>query len=107
MNRRGAAEGNAGRTRSAIAPDTGRNAGRGVEGVASAASSCGDTTGPGQGLIERMIARENLNLAWKKVRANKGAPGVDGLDIEATQARLREDWRKRRPGHLVVTGSPS
>jgi len=70
MNRRGAVEGDAGRTRSAVDTDTGQNAGRGAGGVASAASSCGDTTGPGQGLIERMIARENLNLAWKKVRAN-------------------------------------
>ena len=107
MNRRGAAEGNAGRTRSAIAPDTGRNAGRGAEGVASAASSCGDTTGPGQGLIERMIARENLNLAWKKVRANKGAPGVDGLDIEATQDVLRKDWPRIEAQLLAGTYRPA
>lgn len=92
MNRRGAAEGDVGRTRSANETETGRNAGRGDGGAASAASSCGNTTGPGQGLIERMIARENLNLAWKKVRANKGAAGVDGLDIETTELRLRQDW---------------
>ncbi len=107
MNRRGAAEGDAGRTRSAIDPDTGRNAGRGVEGAASAASSNGDTTGPGQGLIEQMIASENLNLAWKKVRANKGAPGVDGLDIEATQARLREDWPRIQAQLLAGTYRPA
>lgn len=92
MNRRGAAEGDAGRTRSANQTETGRNAGRGDGGAASAASSCGNTTGPGQGLIEQMIARENLNLAWKKVRANRGAAGVDGLDIETTELRLRQDW---------------
>ncbi|MFA5264884.1 MAG: group II intron reverse transcriptase/maturase, partial [Opitutaceae bacterium] len=39
-----------------------------------------------------MIERENLNLAWKKVSANKGAAGVDGLDIEATLILIREEW---------------
>jgi RNA-directed DNA polymerase len=28
----------------------------------------------------------NLNLAWKKVRANKGTPGIDGMTIDEFQA---------------------
>jgi len=35
----------------------------------------------GQGLLERAFARENLKRAWKRVKANKGAAGVDGLDM--------------------------
>jgi len=107
MTLRGAAEGDVGRTRPAEESDAGRNAGSGLAGAASAASICGDTTGPGQGLIEQMIARENLNLAWRKVRANKGAPGVDGLDIEATQAQLRTDWPRIEAQLLAGTYRPA
>ncbi|MFW0759499.1 RNA-directed DNA polymerase (Reverse transcriptase) [Pseudomonas sp. H11T01] len=35
----------------------------------------------GQGLLERAFARENLKRAWKRVKANKGAAGVDGLVV--------------------------
>ena len=107
MNQRGAAEGNAGRTRLAADTDTGRNTGGSAGGVASAASSCGNITGPGQGLIEQMIARENLNLAWRKVRANQGAPGVDGLDIEATQSRMLEEWPRIEAQLLAGTYRPA
>lgn len=34
-------------------------------------------------LMERICDRANLNQAYKRVKANKGAPGVDGLTIEA------------------------
>jgi RNA-directed DNA polymerase len=49
-----------------------------------------ESTGPG--LLEAALARENLLQAWKRVRANKGAAGVDGLDIDQTAARLRTEW---------------
>ena len=32
-------------------------------------------------LLEAALARENLQRAWKRAKANKGAAGVDGLDI--------------------------
>jgi RNA-directed DNA polymerase len=49
-----------------------------------------ESTGPG--VLEAALARENLLQAWKRVRANKGAAGVDGLDIDQTAARLRTEW---------------
>jgi group II intron reverse transcriptase/maturase len=38
------------------------------------------------------LARENLQRAWKRVRANKGAAGIDGLDIDQTAVHLRTAW---------------
>ena len=37
----------------------------------------------GADLLERILSRENLNKAYKRVRANKGAPGIDGMTVEA------------------------
>jgi len=41
------------------------------------------------GLLEKALTRENLQAAWKRVKANKGAAGVDGLDIEQTAQTIR------------------
>lgn len=46
----------------------------------------------GQGLLERAFARENLKQAWKRVKANKGAAGIDGLDIDQTADHLLTQW---------------
>ena len=44
----------------------------------------------GAGLLERILDRDNLNRAYKRVKANKGAPGIDGMTIEATLPWLTE-----------------
>ena len=41
-------------------------------------------------LIRRITSRDNLNQAFKKVKRNKGAAGVDEKDIEATRLYLKE-----------------
>ena len=33
-------------------------------------------------LLERIVSTENIRLAWKQVRANKGASGIDGVTVE-------------------------
>ena len=43
-------------------------------------------------MLEAALTRENLQAAWKRVKANKGAAGVDGLDIEQTAQLLRTSW---------------
>lgn len=42
--------------------------------------------------LETILTRENLLTAWEAVRRNKGAPGVDGKTIEATDQHLRQHW---------------
>ncbi|MEG2977042.1 MAG: group II intron reverse transcriptase/maturase [Comamonas sp.] len=44
------------------------------------------------GLLEAALTRQNLQVAWKRVKANKGAAGVDGLDIEQTAQMVRQRW---------------
>jgi RNA-directed DNA polymerase len=44
--------------------------------------------------LEGVLAKDNLNAAWSKVRANDGAAGVDGLDVQHSRERIRKDWTK-------------
>ena len=52
--------------------------------------------GTGSALLQAALTRENLQRAWKRVRANKGAAGVDGLDIDQTAALLKTEWPAMR-----------
>lgn len=42
-------------------------------------------------LLERILDRENLNRAYKQVKRNHGAPGIDGMTIEAALPWLKEN----------------
>lgn len=43
-------------------------------------------------LLEEILSRENMLLAYKRVKANKGAGGVDGITIEEVDKYLKENW---------------
>lgn len=57
-------------------------------------------------LMEEVCQRENLEIAWKRVRENKGSPGVDGMTIEQTLVYLREHWPEIREQLLSGTYKP-
>ena len=57
-------------------------------------------------LMEEVCDRNNLEIAWKRVRGNKGSPGVDGLTIEETADYLREHWPTIRDQLLNGTYAP-
>ena len=41
-------------------------------------------------ILGKILEKDNLNRAYKRVKANKGAPGVDGMTIEAALPWLKE-----------------
>ena len=46
------------------------------------------TGSAGQALLAQALARENMQRAWESVKPNKGAAGVDGMDITQTRQYL-------------------
>jgi RNA-directed DNA polymerase len=65
-----------------------------------------ETESTGPGLLMAVLARDNMQQAWKRVRANKGAAGIDGLDIDQTAGRLRTEWSAIREQLLSGTYRP-
>ena len=43
-------------------------------------------------LLEEILSRDNMRLAYKKVKASKGASGIDGITIEEIDDYLKENW---------------
>ena len=65
-----------------------------------------DRSTPEQHLLERILSTENMELAWKRVRANKGAPGVDGVTIEDFPDLARPLWAGIRASLATGTYQP-
>jgi group II intron reverse transcriptase/maturase len=47
-------------------------------------------------LLTQVVARANMVKAWKRVKANRGSAGADGLTIEATIEYLKTEWPRIR-----------
>lgn len=43
-------------------------------------------------LMERVLSRPNLQAALKRVKQNKGGPGIDGMTVEELPDYLRDEW---------------
>jgi len=50
---------------------------------------------PGE-LLGQVLDKHNMAAAWKRVKANKGSCGVDGLSIEQTAEYLKTEWPRIR-----------
>jgi RNA-directed DNA polymerase len=63
-----------------------------------------EQTGPKQpDLIERMLERGNLLKALQAVEANRGAAGIDGMEVSQLRSYLRERWAEIR--EQILSGS--
>lgn len=76
--------------------------------VCQAATAATESIGPlTDALMEPILDRENLLKALKRVQANKGAPGVDGMTVNELPAYLRAHWPTIREQLLSMTYRPS
>ncbi len=57
-------------------------------------------------LMERVCERSNLLRALKRVRQNKGSPGVDGMTVTELSDHLRGQWPRIREELLAGTYQP-
>lgn len=57
-------------------------------------------------LMERIMDRANMRRAWKRVKANKGAPGSDGMTLEHFPSFARSHWSAVRQDLLDGTYQP-
>lgn len=58
-------------------------------------------------MMEHVLAAENLQRAWRRVKANAGAAGIDGMTVEAFPAFCREHWPRIRSALMEGTYRPA
>jgi RNA-directed DNA polymerase len=92
------------------------NLGTGAKGEASsaaaqetearAAEACLERPSVAGPSMEAVVERENLKQALAQVKRNKGAPGSDGMTVEALGPYLKEHWPMLRNQLLEGTYKP-
>ena len=78
-----------------------------VEGTESLAAKCrSESPAIGERLMEEVCERENCKQALRRVKANKGSPGIDGITVEKLSGHLKEHWPAIREQLLSGTYRP-
>ena len=62
---------------------------------------------PTEHLLERVLSRENMLRAWKRVKSNRGVSGVDGISIAEFPDFIRTQWEDIRTSLLEGTYQPT
>jgi RNA-directed DNA polymerase len=65
-----------------------------------------ESTASTEHLMEEVCERKNLKKALKRVKANKGSPGVDGMTVGELSGHLREHWAEVKEQLLEGTYEP-
>jgi RNA-directed DNA polymerase len=90
-------------------PLEGRGEATTVERSGEASTAVGGNGRSGNGgtlLMERVVERDNVVAALKRVQKNKGSPGTDGMTVEVLRDYLRETWPVLRERLLAGTYMP-
>jgi len=90
----------------AIADRTGRHPGMSATGVAACPWVEGHSDPPTDQLLEMVVDSVNMKTAWKQVKRNRGAAGVDGRSIADTIVFLRDSMPTLRQSLLNGTYRP-
>src|SRR6476660_520399 len=71
-----------------------------------AAKACLERPAAGGPSMESIVERNNMRRALEQVRRNKGAPGTDGMTVDALVSHLKEHWPTIRAQLLDGTYQP-
>ena len=58
-------------------------------------------------MMEQVLDSENLHAAWRRVTTNAGAPGIDGMTVDAFPAFARKHWPRIRSALASGTYRPA
>lgn len=62
---------------------------------------------PKDGLLEEIVSRDNMNQAFKRVKANKGSHGIDGMGVDELLQYLKENGEAIKQSILDGTYRPN
>lgn len=80
---------------------------RGKRSEEAPTATYGDERSGTSDLMERVVSRRNLQAALKRVRKNKGSPGIDGMTVDELPNHLRAHWAELREHLLSGTYQPA
>ena len=63
---------------------------KGYAGAQSFGAQEGQERDGAEDLLDKILDRDNLNQAYRRVKSNKGAPGIDGMTVEEALPWLKE-----------------
>lgn len=69
---------------------------RGKRSGESRTATHGDERSGNDDLMKRVVERSNVEKALKRVKQNKGSPGVDGMSVDELPKHLTENWKMIR-----------
>jgi RNA-directed DNA polymerase len=100
-------KGRTGQERPDRVADTGANDACMGQTTVRAATTGGMGTFRSKTMMEQILASENLRAAWRRVKANAGAPGIDGMTVEQFPAFSRGNWPRIRSALMAGTYRPA
>lgn len=71
--------------------------------VETLTAAYGDERSRTDRLMERAVEEGNVQAAVRRVKRNKGSPGIDGMNVKELPQYLRENWERLR--QELLTGS--